>query len=196
MMNKNKHLAANYNSIAWWIKKPLLAMLVHLIVLFPTNAILAADTEYTIKAAIVYKLPKFVSWPEDAFKETTNSFYICLLGNDGFRAALNTLTSRKIAGRSIVVTQFEVNQIPNETCHLVFVSRKAQAYLPNLLKSFLNKPMLTISDIPGFAKNGGHIEIYKKNKRFAFRINNKVAKQARLILAAPLLSMSTLYPQE
>ena len=150
----------------------------------------SADSEQALKAAIIYKLPKFVQWPETSFSNKEQDFHICLIGNQSLERSLNALQERKIKKRSVRISLISYNEINNQGCHLLFISKSKKKYLKTILNDVEKKPILTISDMKFFANNGGNIEIYRKNKHFAFRINNQTAKQSKLILAAPLLSMS------
>lgn len=150
----------------------------------------SADADQALKSAIIYKLPKFVQWPKDAFKNKEQAFSICLIGNPSLEHALNSLKKRKIKKRSIHIKRINYSEINKKTCHLLFISQSKKKFLKKILSSIEKKPILTISDIKFFADNGGNIELYRKKKHFAFKINNYTAKQSNLILSAPLLSMS------
>ena len=157
----------------------------------PTLGNAAAPTEkQKIKAALIYKIPKFVKWPNRAFSGNGH-FNICVLGNDTLNGALNALKNRKISKKTINIKYIKLENLSSSQCHVLFVTFSQNKSLTRILNTLNNQPTLTISDINKFATNGGMIEIYKQDKRLAFRINNKAAKAANLKLAAPLLDMAT-----
>ena len=59
----------------------------------------AAASENAIKAAIVFKIAKFVSWPEQAFNGISEPLSVCLHQSDPLADALNSLSGKAIHGR-------------------------------------------------------------------------------------------------
>lgn len=155
------------------------------------NYAASPSEEQKIKTAIIYKVPKFVKWPNRGFNEKNSHFNICVLGTDAFSGALNALTGRKIFNTPIKINNIKTRDLNTQFCQVLFISSTQSKNLPTILARLENAPILTISDIYRFATHGGMIEIYKHGKRLAFRINNKAARKANLELAAPLLDMAT-----
>lgn len=172
------------------INKVILSAYLSLFLIFFPLVSQASNEEQTLKAAIIYKLPKFVQWPENTFHNSSQSFHICLIGDDSLKSPLNKLKQRKINNRSVSIFHIKYTEIESSTCHLIYINKTETSHLKSVIDSMKNKPILTISDMKFFAANGGNIEIYRKNKRFAFRINHQAAKDSNLILASPLLQMS------
>ncbi len=51
-------------------------------------------------------------------------------------------------------------------------------------------PVLTVSDLPGFAQQGGVIGLVRQSGRLRFEVNRGVAQSAGLRLSADLLSLA------
>lgn len=148
--------------------------------------------EDKVKTALIYRLPKFVNWPDKVFENKPNEFRICIIGKDTLQSALEALKGRKVSSRSIVIKSPNLSNLKSTNCHLLFISSSEKERIPQILNRLDKLSTLTISDTPSFAENGGHIEIYRQGKHLAFRINNHTAKRAGLELAAPLLDMATI----
>lgn len=143
--------------------------------------------EYEVKAALLYKLGKFATWPNQG----SEAFSLCVYGDNPFGALLGQLESRRIKDRPIVVHyQHQLDSYVNR-CNIVFVSQSATTQLNALLSHIAGTPVLSISDIPGFAELGGMIELSSANNRIQFRINLRSAKQAQIRLASTLLELAS-----
>ncbi len=158
----------------------------------------SVSAEYKLKAALIYKLTRFIEWPEaysnlyPQDKATQNRFGLCILGRDDFGSALDVLNGRKVGTAVISVQRFKQSESISRSCQLVFISDSKQAFLKAILFSIRQYPILTIGDSPGFAKKGGMIQLIRGDKRIGFNINLQRAKASGLKISAPLLELSTI----
>ena len=146
--------------------------------------------EYKLKAALLYKLARFVEWPESV--ESRSTFGICVLGRDDFGSALDALESRKVDHRPIRIHRFVQSEAVDERCQILFISESKRPFLKPILRTLSRYPILTIGDVEKFAERGGMIEFTRGHKRIGFRINLHQANAAGLKIAAPLLELSTI----
>ncbi len=166
-----------------------LPVLLGLVAFSPANAD-SPDAEYQIKIALIYKLTKFVTWPEGTFTADDQPFSLCVLGRDPFGHALDALSTRQVRGHPISAARHARIQTGAANCDLVFVADSQRQTLDAALEGMRQRPILTVSDIPGFAEQGGMVEITRDDKRLRFRINLAAAAGAGLRIAAPLLDLS------
>jgi len=152
----------------------------------------ASDDEYAIKAALIFKLSRFVTWPESE----QNSLLICVAGDNPFAEHLNGLRGELSNQRKVDVKYLPHQNQSLKGCQVVFVSKSEMSNFHQRLQTIKESPILTISDIHGFCKTGGSIEITRRNNRLGFTFNMQVLKDSGLKVAAPLLQMSTLINQE
>ncbi len=146
--------------------------------------------EYKIKAAFLLNFAKFINWPEDSFAGDGSSFKVCVLGEDPFGAALSTIESRTVANRKVDL--YYVNTLEEAVgCHLLFVSASEKNNLPLIRERLKDLPITTVSDIKGFAENGGIIEFLTREDKVAFTINLNRARKQRLNIPSALLSLAT-----
>ena len=155
--------------------------------------VIAQTAEYKLKAALIYKLTKFVEWPLTESDAKERSFGICLLGRDDFGTALDALAEREVQGRRINIRRFAQSEaVEVENCQLLFISESKLAFMQSILDSFRRQPVLTISDAKQFADKGGMIQFSSGDKRIGFMINLERAVDSGLIIAAPLLELATI----
>jgi hypothetical protein len=169
--------------------KAALAIVVLCCALFRGEA--AEDLEARVKAAFVPKLASFVNWPTNAFEDTNSPLVIGILGEDIFGEQFDAdLKAVAIHGRSVVVQRFK-NEVPTTPVHLLFVSASAGPRWAAIRRALAERPMLTLSDVPGFAKDGGMINFTKSEGKLRFEINLEAAKAAGLQISSRLLQVST-----
>lgn len=152
----------------------------------------ASSDEYELKAALLYKLTRFVEWPADIIGKPQDSFGICVLGENKFGSALQALKGRKVGDSMITIQFFKQSAGIGNTCQLVFISDSKKAFLKPILNALWQQPVLTIGDSAGFAEKGGMIQFTRGGKRIGFKINLQRAKDSQLKIAAPLLELATI----
>ena len=145
--------------------------------------------EYLIKAAILYNLAKFTVWPEGAFSSANAPVRICVLGDDPFGPALESLHGKEIGGRPLVTASIS-NIDTAATCHIMFISGSEQGRLQAILKAVAGLPVLTVADMGEFATAGGIVGIAKAEGRSQIKVNIGAADQAGVKLSSKLLRLA------
>jgi hypothetical protein len=148
------------------------------------------DLELQIKAGFLYTFVKYVDWPEDAFKASSNTVVIGVLGKDPFGTVLDTtVAGKKINGRAVHIKRFQrVEEIG--ACHVLFVSESEKERLGDVLASLRGRKTLTVSEAEGFLQQGGQIQLVMESDRVRFDINMEAARQAGLKLSSHLLRVA------
>ena len=147
------------------------------------------NREYLIKAAILFNFAKFASWPDTAFSYPGAPLRICVLGDDPFGAALESLQGKQVRNRALTTTRIhEVEEAPQ--CHILFVSGSEEAKLTSILDFVGKLPILTVADIGRFANTGGIIALKEVDNRSRIEINLGAAEQAGLKLSSKLLRLA------
>jgi len=151
-----------------------------------------ASDEYEVKAALIYKISKFVRWPESSLVAGGGTLRLCVVGADSFGSRIDSLKGRTVQGLTI-----EISRLPNQQdsiagCQIAFISRSEQHRLASLLRAMEGSPALTISDIDGFAAGGGMIDFATTDGKISFHINPGAAKRADIGIGSQLLQLATL----
>jgi hypothetical protein len=151
--------------------------------------------EYFIKAAFLYNFIKFVDWPSDSFKNDGAPVNLCVLGDDPFGEALNTIRNKRVKGRRLVIKRVQrVEQI--EGAHLLFISTSEKGRVKQILKSLSDAPVLTISEMEGFGQRGGIINFITVDNKIQFEINAEQARQHKLKISSQLLKLARIVRSE
>ena len=160
------------------------------------NAESRSVREYRIKAAFLYNFARFTEWPADKFRDENAPMILCVMGVDPFGPILeNTVLSKKIKGRSIIVERTAT--IDNlRACHVLFVSSSEWNDLPEIIESLSGAAVLTTGDMDRFAKRGGIIKLTTKGNKIRFEINPKAAERAGVKLSSYLLNLATIITED
>ena len=161
------------------------------ILLIPFKVAAESDgpAEYTVKATLLYKLSKFVKWPSEAFDKSDAPITLCVLGDDPFEDALDIIKDKRVKGRPFLIGKSS-DILSDGECHIIFVSSSEKENLDTVLSSLKNRFILTVSDIEGFARQGGMINFIIAGKKVRLEINLAVAKRAGLKISSRLLNLA------
>jgi hypothetical protein len=162
-----------------------------LLVLFGGLAPLQAEEttqEYQLKLAFMVNFARFITWPELSFTEQPQ-LTLCVLGKNPFGNALSGVEGKKVGDRTLKVKQLD-GFGKDQQCHLLFVSQSEVNSLATLESALGRRPVVTVSDIPGFAAAGGSIEFVVKDEKLSFVINNSVMKDRGVQTGSALLNLA------
>lgn len=149
---------------------------------------LAEDLAAKVKAAYLFHLTKFVEWPS---APAGQEFRICLYGADLVATLMGDLGNRPVRDAALKVL-VEPGIDPGQ-CQILYVGQDDRR-LPDLLRRVRSEPVLTVSDKPEFARQGGMVGFYPEAGKIKLEINPDAARAARLRLSAKLLGLARTVP--
>lgn len=155
------------------------------------GALQAADqpvSEYQVKAAFLLNFTKFVDWPPAVLPDDGSPISICILGNDPFGRALDSIIEGETVNARKLVIQRLHRAPAARTCHVLFVP-KSEKDVPHLLAG-LDPGILTVGEGDSFLREGGMIAFVVESRRVRFDINQKKAESAALKVSSKLLSVA------
>ena len=148
--------------------------------------------DYQVKAAFLHNFTKFTNWPRSAFSSATAPLVIGILGQDPFGQTMDdVLRGETVGERSLVVKRLRADD-DLRSCHVLFISRSEKEHLPEVLRQLKRRPVLSVSEINGFAEQGGMVNLLLANKTVKMEINQAAAEQAGLQISAKLLKLARL----
>ncbi len=145
--------------------------------------------EYQLKLAFMVNFARFITWPAETFSPEHPHLALCVLGDNPFGNALSGVEGKKVSDCTLKVQQMEAFGQERQ-CHLLFVSRSEGGNLAALKPALAGRPIVTISDIPGFAAAGGGIEFVLKDNKLSFIINNSAMKELGIQASSSLLNLA------
>jgi len=150
----------------------------------------SGSSEYLIKAGFIYNFANLVQWPANAFSQPDSPIVIGILGEDPFGTILDrVLAGKRVNGRAFLVKRLK-SVLDLKECHIVFVSSSELTHLAEAIHSVKGMPILTIGEIPGFARRGGVINLVLEDNKVHFEVNVEAAKEADLTISSRLLALA------
>jgi hypothetical protein len=161
-----------------------------LLVMLTASSIASGDaalTEYQVKAAFLVNFAQFIEWPDGTFTAADSPIVVGVLGEDPFGDTLEkTFADVSAQGRRLVVRRGSVAD-DMRSCQLLFVSRSERDRTAEILATMKDLSIVTVSEIPDFARRGGIINFYIENKKVRFEINAGAAERKQLKISSQLL---------
>jgi len=154
-----------------------------------------ASSEYLIKAGYIYNFAKLVEWPATAFAQPDSPIVIGIVGNDPFGPIIDkVLEGKKVNGHAFLIKRLKPTADVKE-CHILFIGSSLGSHVADTIRLTRGTPILTISEIPGFADRGGIINLTLEQNKVRFEVNVDAAKEADLNISSRLLVLAKVIQQ-
>ena len=151
-----------------------------------STARLLGVAESDLKAVFIVRLLDFI---QSDLQPTTS--VICVVGESETGSALHRLvasrTDKPLSIRSIKSAEGIAQ------CNLLFLAGGSES-LPT--ENATNMNVLTVSDMPDFAYNGGMVELTRTQNRVALTVNTGATAAASIQLSSRLLALATVISPE
>lgn len=146
-------------------------------------------TEAQIEAAYLLNFGKFFTLSAAANRPA--SFTICVLTDDEsfLRVMQATVAGESIDGRPVASRR--ITRVEDALqCDEVFLSRSEHKRIAPDLAALAKAPVLTVSDLPDFAAQGGMIGFLLQDNRLRFEVNKAAADKAGISFSSQLLKVA------
>lgn len=155
---------------------------------------LTRASQDALEAAYIYNFIRFTSWPDEGDDAPAT---VLVAGDDRVRAAMQKIAAE--ANRS-GYPRLRIDPCVRLSClarpQVVFIGSDQEPHLQQWLDKARGQPVLTVSDIPGFADRGGMIELVRHRNHLSFRINRQAIEAAKLYVSAQLLQLGEVIGEE
>lgn len=153
----------------------------------PGLAVAAEDsTEALLKAAIVYNITRFVTWPESS--PDGAGLTMCIQEDHQLVSAFSGFSAAQSQGQAFQMRLVESFEVLVEGCHIAFLSEADLEHVD--LAAAAGQEILTVSDIPGFAESGGTLELQRVGRKIGFSINRLIEELSRVRLSSRILQLA------
>jgi len=126
----------------------------------------------------------------------TDPIIISVIGTDPIGDMLDDFSKKQKEDLPIIVKKIKNGKDNITDCHLVFIGQSEQQQLSAILQQLKRTNVLTVSDMSGFAQNGGMIGFIIENGRVRIEINLDTVHSAGLKISAKLLEVAKIVPRE
>jgi hypothetical protein len=141
-----------------------------------------------LKAAFLTNFAKFAEWP-DGVVPGGRVFTFCVSGDKAVAAALEQ-GFKEHPGQEPVSVIFVEPDGPMSACQMLYLGGLNLREARRALDGLKGAPIFTVSDVDGFAQQGGMAQFRLEQGRMRFVINPAAAQRAHIALSAKLLSLA------
>lgn len=142
-------------------------------------------TEQSVRAAMVFNFLKFTEFPPEGILNAQRIRLCVAVGGAQQAEALIALSGRKVWGRELVVVRLAGR---DDDCQVLYVDSRQRWNAVEEQRVFLHT--LTISAYPGFARDGGMIEIALQEDGARFDVNLAEGRRAGFRFSPQLLRLA------
>lgn len=145
--------------------------------------------EVAVKATYLYKFAAFVEWPsvDNAGGEPLQ---LCVAGDDRFGPVLEqAVRGQRVGAHSIVLVHLD-HVDRGVACHILFLAPSRRQSVAEALDKVRGAPILTITDAAPDSASRGMVDFVLREGRVRFRIDDRAADRARLVISSKLLSLA------
>jgi hypothetical protein len=164
-----------------------IALLCALTLVLPGSALSSEDE---LKVLVVFNFLKFVDWPASQKQLTLGT-----LGNDPLGRSLSTINGKKISERALAVKGTK-NITEARAVNCLYIGPSKAGDLDKILGAVGKSPVLTVSDIPGFAERGGALGLFRDADHIRFAANLRTVRASGLKVSSRLLSLAKIVDPE
>jgi len=146
-------------------------LVIGVIDLVPVKAGLPENSETNLdqlKTAFIYNFTKYIIWPE---RDQDKTFKIGVLGKSSIIAPLQELAEKKLANDQPIEVHFFKTIQDLKDSQILFIADSEKEQIGAILSTLGNKPILTISDSPGFCERGIMINFFTQGDLVKFELN-------------------------
>ncbi len=161
--------------------------------LFSQEQTTEISQEDNLKAVFIYNFLQYVEWPNAADDtNVTENFIIDIYGDHSLVTPMVEIAEKKTVGdRKIMVSRRDnIEEIGDS--HILFIASTKKNQLEQIMKLLESKPVLTIGDTDGFAKQGVAINFVVVNDKLKFEMNLQTIMDAGLMVSSHLLRLAIL----
>ena len=148
-----------------------------------------SDYNYKIKAIFLYNFSKYIYWLD---ADTSKNFKIGVFGDSKIIAPLREIAAKKTVYKRKIQIERYTSLEDSIDCHILFISASEKEQIKPLLQKIKNKPILTVSEVPGFTDVGGAVNFIMKDGEVKLEINPRALRRAGLFASAQLLRLAIL----
>lgn len=150
-----------------------------------------------VVSTFILKFSSFVSWPPPppAAPKATE-FVVGIIGDDPLGATIDKMAkTRSVGGVPVKIVRLDSAKVTAEqltACRILFVTATERKQWPRIRTLIGKAPVLTISEMPGFSKERGMVELKPKGGRVSLTVHRTQLESVGMKASANLLRLSTI----
>ena len=147
----------------------------------------AQQDERAVRAAYVFNLTKYVTWPDPRQK-----LNVGVIGESGMGSVLRSVLDSKSSDGRLITVAMGTGDTPPSDCDVLYVSGLAPAATKSVLDKTSGKPVLTVGDSDRFVRNGGMIALVRSGDQMQIEVNLAALRSRHLDVSSRLLGIAVI----
>lgn len=160
-----------------------------LAVMLPAQGARAGD-DNEVKADMLCNMAKFVQWPDAVMAQNKGQLVVTILGEDDLAGTIaNVLSQRTVNGKPVYV-RFARRVQDIHGSQIVYIATSEMPHAEAIIAALKGAPVLTLSDVEGFAAKGGIMDFSGATPHIRFEVSLVRAEQSGLRISSRLLAIA------
>jgi len=147
-------------------------------------------SDQEVKAALLFRVAKFIEWPSSAFNDAHSPFVMCVVGDESRVQPFEPIHGKALNGRPVVVRRITGDMLDLGQCHAAFFPDDSDADVDYALGKLQSAPVLTVGENDAFVRRGGTLALVTRDQRVQFTIHLAASKRAQLKVSSQLLQLA------
>jgi hypothetical protein len=142
-----------------------------------------------LKSLYIERFTRFIEWPAETLPRN-GRFLVCIMGSGDTASDLARVApSRPFKDRTTEVRRLRPGS-DLAGCHVLYLAGSEGSRLSQVLDATAQRPILTVSDTPGFGDKGVLINLFQEGRYLRFEINLAAVKRSKLVFSSQLLRLA------
>ncbi|NRD89348.1 hypothetical protein C8024_07655 [Sphingopyxis sp. BSNA05] len=170
------------NLVHWFLKMGMATAVLAMLMAQPLHA--QSSRSNGLKAAIIYNVLRFVSFPEGS---NSGSLNLCVVRRMSATREVAALNRKLVGKRPIEVRYIDPGVSDLSGCHVAYVGSGTPAQIGRIRQ----RGLLLIGDDHDFIRAGGAIGLVKFGNQIRFEVNAGSARQSGIAISSKLLRLAS-----
>ncbi len=157
--------------------------------MFALETAKAQQDERAVRAAFVFNLIKYVSWPG-----VKKHLVIGVVDEGSMGPVLKQILEKKVSdGREISIV-IHPSDAELRDCNVVYFSESSPAKIRSLLNHLGGESILTVGESDQFARAGGMVSLVRSGDQIEIEVNLNAVRNRNLEMSSRLLNLAVIVP--
>lgn len=147
----------------------------------------AQEDERAVRAAFVFNLTKYVSWPQPH-----NRLVLGVVGQGNMGTVLKQVLDGKVSDGRRIVVLMQPSDAELRDCDVLYVEESSPVVIRSILDRIRSRTMLTVGNTDQFTRMGGMVALVRSGDQIEIHVNLDTLRKCRLEMSSRLLNLAVI----
>jgi len=152
--------------------------------------------EYQVKAAFLYNIISYTTWPKGTAPPKGQPVKIAIIGKNPYGDYLDGLLKTRAKTGLKAIARYYPSLPKDLDAQVVFMVNGKPAERKLLLEKVKGKPILIVGESTGYALEGAHVNFFINKGRIQFEVNLEALRLSKLTMSSQLLKLARIVKKE